>query len=143
MNLRESPLVFKTLELNQTAYSVIRGACPPKSPARRAHLLSPSHSIPPSPKSVLNRFTTYPGLLSSHQLEGDTWCNQPDLQALYETFMRPVGFSWTEDIVPIFSATKMRGFADILLPVEMGNVYASEDDTPFRLKERLVHFQFN
>lgn len=63
------------------------------------------------------RFTTPIGnFLSSPSLERDTFCDQPDLQDLHASFMRPVSYSRTDQLFPVFSNSKLEGFNDILIP---------------------------
>ncbi|GAA5888682.1 hypothetical protein JCM5296_000064 [Sporobolomyces johnsonii] len=99
------------------AYDVLRKSCPPSSAARRARLSSSPGSSPHISQRYTSSFTTRIGsFLSSPELERQTWCDQPDLQELHQTLIRPLSFSWTDQLFPVFSNSKIEGFADVLVP---------------------------
>ncbi|KPV71643.1 glycosyltransferase family 90 protein [Rhodotorula graminis WP1] len=101
------------------AYDVIRQTCPPSSLARRAPLSPSPGTNPHVSQRHTSRFTTPPQLgafLAHPDLERTTWCDQPDLQELHQTFIRPLSFSWTDGVWPVFSNSKLAGFADVLVP---------------------------
>lgn len=101
------------------AYDVIRQACPPSSLARRTPLSPSPGTNPHVSQRHTSRFTTPPSLgsfLAHPDLERATWCDQPDLQELHQTFIRPLSFSWTDVTWPVFSNSKLEGFNDVLVP---------------------------
>ncbi|GAA5846171.1 hypothetical protein JCM9279_005846 [Rhodotorula babjevae] len=101
------------------AYDVIRQACPPSSLARRTPLSPSPGTNPHVSQRHTSRFTTPPSLgsfLAHPDLERTTCCDQPDLQELHQTFIRPLSFSWTDGVWPVFSNSKLDGFNDVLVP---------------------------
>ncbi|GAA5906454.1 hypothetical protein JCM8208_004665 [Rhodotorula glutinis] len=101
------------------AYDVIRQTCPPSSLARRTALSPSPGTNPHVSQRHTSRFTTPPSLgsfLAHPDLERTTWCDQPDLQELHQTFIRPLSFSWTDGVWPVFSNSKLDGFGDMLVP---------------------------
>ncbi|BGP01873.1 capsular associated protein, glycosyltransferase family 90 protein [Rhodotorula toruloides] len=101
------------------AYDTIRQSCPPSSAARRAALSPAPGTKPHVSQRYTSAFTVPPRLgsfLSNAVLERRSWCDQPDLQELHQTLIRPLSFSWTEQPFPVFSNSKLEGFNDILVP---------------------------
>ncbi|GJN92931.1 hypothetical protein Rhopal_005974-T1 [Rhodotorula paludigena] len=101
------------------AYDVIRQTCPPGSAARRAPLSPLPGANPHISQRYTSRFTTpvsRGAFLFDPELERTSWCDQPDLQELHQTLSRPLSFSWTDGLWPVFSNSKIDGFADILVP---------------------------
>ncbi|GAA6014398.1 hypothetical protein JCM10207_005447 [Rhodosporidiobolus poonsookiae] len=106
-------------EAKRPTYDVIRQSCPPSSAARRARLSSLAGSSPHVSQRYTSPFTTSPRLgsfVTKHDLERESWCDQPDLQELHQTFSRPLNFVWTDQLFPVFSNSKIEGFNDILIP---------------------------
>lgn len=144
LKFKESPLVFKSLRTNESTYSVIRLACPPLSSARTT--TSPLTS---STKIIKQITTRYGRFLSTADAERTMWCDQPELQDSYESFMSPFDSNWSyiDEIVPVFSTSKMLGFLDILLPIELGegellpvqmNAIDVLHDPPWQVKQNNV-----
>ncbi|GAA5825479.1 hypothetical protein JCM11251_007003 [Rhodosporidiobolus azoricus] len=118
---RTEPLLFS--DINEPSappsYSVLRRACPPSSPARRAALSPHPGEHPHVSQRFTSSFTSLSrtgAFLSDPRKERQSWCDQPDLQDLHQLFIRPLSFSWTEQLFPVFSNSKIEGFNDILIP---------------------------
>lgn len=102
-----------------TAYEVLRKACAPSSGARRAVLSPDPGTHPVTSLRYASAFTTPPHLgafITDHDLERRSWCDQPDLRDLHQTLIRPLSLSWTQQLFPVFSNSKIDGFNDILIP---------------------------
>ncbi|ORY83574.1 hypothetical protein BCR35DRAFT_303455 [Leucosporidium creatinivorum] len=128
------------------AFSVIRNACPPSSLARTA-ALSPapgvSHRIS---HAYTSEFTSSLGhFIVDHNLERSSWCDQPDLQDIYATFINPRELNFAEGLFPVFSISKLPGFADILIPsaqeIERRNAFTVEQEIPWYAKAEKVHWR--
>lgn len=61
-------------------------------------------------------------------------CHQPDLAALHGFFISPTAFKVTQELVPLFSQSKISGFSDILYPSPWNYIdkvkYEPSDDSP-------------
>ncbi|GAA5893905.1 hypothetical protein JCM6882_003124 [Rhodosporidiobolus microsporus] len=119
--LQTEPLVFHDINAPSAppSYSTIRRACPPSSAARQSPLHPHPGEAPHVSQRYTSAFTTSPStgsFLSDPVLERRSWCDQPDLQQLHQLFVRPLSFSWTEQLFPVFSNSKVEGFNDILVP---------------------------
>ncbi|GAA6058351.1 hypothetical protein JCM3770_005848 [Rhodotorula araucariae] len=104
---------------SRPAYDVVRQSCPPSSPARQTRLSPEPGTNPHVSQRYTSAFAAPAKLgmfLAQPQLERKTWCGQPDLQELHQAFVRPLSFSWTDRLFPIFSNSKIEGFNDILIP---------------------------
>ena len=102
-----------------TAYEVLRKACAPSSGARRAVLSPHPGTHPVTSLRYASAFTTPEHLgafITDHDLERRSWCDQPDLRDLHQTLIRPLSLSWTHQLFPVFSNSKIDGFNDILIP---------------------------
>lgn len=85
-------------------------ACPPASPARKVHPWDPralcfSCAAPHSMGLFLSNWT-----LSASP------CHQPDLAHLHGLYLSPAAFKTSHTLLPVFSQSKARGYADILYP---------------------------
>ncbi|GAA5874498.1 hypothetical protein JCM8547_007378 [Rhodosporidiobolus lusitaniae] len=139
-----SPPIFHEINASPNtitpSYAVIRRSCPPSSLAR----LSPLHPAPGTAPHITPLFTSYFTLhpsrgsfLLSPALERRTWCDQPDLQQLHQTYIRPLSFSYVLDEEqgpwPVMSNSKIEGFGDVLVPVWYSwfgeQEYREEEDT--------------
>lgn len=97
-------------------FDILRTACPPTSPARRAALSSSPGEEPRLSLTNARPFTTFPGhFLSDAGLQTD-YCTQPDIQDLVAFFIRPLSWRWTGTLYPIFSMAKTARSGDILVP---------------------------
>ncbi|GAA5977769.1 hypothetical protein JCM10908_005088 [Rhodotorula pacifica] len=102
-----------------SAYEVLRKSCAPSSGARRAVLSPHPGTHPVTSLRYASPFTAHSHLgafITDHNLERRSWCDQPDLRDLHQTLIRPLSFSWTTQLFPIFSNSKIEGFNDILVP---------------------------
>ncbi len=85
-------------------------ACPPSSYAQKAHTwdssaLCTSCAVPHSHGVFLSNWT-----LSASP------CHQPDLRHLHGFYLSPAAFKPSHELLPIFSQSKVEGYADILYP---------------------------
>lgn len=102
-----------------TAYELLRKACAPSSGARRAVLSPNPGTHPVTSLRYASAFTTpehLGGFITDHDLERRSWCEQPDLRDLHQTLIRPLSLSWTHQLFPVFSNSKIDGFNDMLIP---------------------------
>ncbi|KAF2102154.1 hypothetical protein NA57DRAFT_64729 [Rhizodiscina lignyota] len=111
MNDGKSYKEFSTTRFNkfshQATWSHSRLSCPPESPARDF-----------TEQSVDN-LTSYalgdPGFIYNITGFSDI-CNSPSLRESYGFFDRPNMFITTQDLIPVFSQSKLSSFQDILYP---------------------------
>ncbi|GAA5864865.1 hypothetical protein JCM3774_004254 [Rhodotorula dairenensis] len=102
-----------------SAYEILRKACAPSSSARRVVLSPDPGTHPTTSLRYASAFTTPEHLgafITDHELERRSWCDQPDLRDLHQTLIRPLSLSWTHQLFPVFSNSKIDGFNDILIP---------------------------
>ena len=92
------------------SFSAATIACPPSSAARTSSIWDPRtlctscfapHSIGP--------------FLSNWTLAASP-CHQPDLRNLHGFYLSPAAFKTSQTLLPVFSQSKVAGFADILYP---------------------------
>ncbi|GAA6033825.1 hypothetical protein JCM8097_000360 [Rhodosporidiobolus ruineniae] len=129
-------------------YSILRRACPPSSAARGAPLSPAPGTRPHVSQRYTSSFTTAPALgsfLVDPERERRTWCDQPDLQELHQTFIRPLSFSWTDQLFPVFSNSKIEGFNDILVPPwywwDQKMPYREEEDVEWKGKANQMYWR--
>lgn len=105
------------LQPGETPFGLLRATCPPSSAVGRASLsASPGQSPSVSNRHTTPFTTTIGSFLSSPSLESSSFCDQPDLQDLHATLIRPLSFNWGNGLWPVFSCSKLAGFGDILVP---------------------------
>lgn len=120
------------------AFAIMRRSCPSDSLARTARISKFPGSSPKVTQTYTSSFTTPVGHFLSSPRHERAWCNQPDIQDLHATFIRPLSFSWSDQLFPVFSNSKIEGFNDILVPpwyVWGGHMpYHSEEDVEWAEK---------
>ena len=92
------------------SFSAATVGCPSTSPARRedqwdARVFCSSCTSPHSYGSILSNWTI-----------AMSPCHQPDLRNLHGLYLSPSAFKTSHQLLPIFSQSKVSGFADILYP---------------------------
>ncbi|KAK4691667.1 hypothetical protein P7C71_g5379, partial [Lecanoromycetidae sp. Uapishka_2] len=112
-------------------------SCPPESPAQRVHFSDPSTLCAScaSPHSL--------GVFLSNWTVSASPCHQPDLRNLHGFYLSPAAFKPSQNILPIFSQSKVEGYADILYPspwnyidkVKYDPNATTHPDPPFAEKE--------
>lgn len=124
------------------AFSTGTVACPPSSFAQRAtawdsSILCTSCAAPHSHGLFLSNWT-----LSASP------CHQPDLRNLHGFYLSPAAFKPSHQLLPIFSQSKVAGYADILYPSPWNYIdkvsYNPTDehpDRPFAEKENTLFWR--
>lgn len=124
------------------AFSVGTVACPPSSFAQRAttwdsSTLCTSCAVPHSHGVFLSNWT-----LSASP------CHQPDLRNLHGFYLSPAAFKPSHQLLPVFSQSKVDGYADILYPSPWNYIdkisYNPTDkhpDPPFAEKENTLFWR--
>lgn len=54
--------------------------------------------------------------LSNPKLESKTFCEQPALESLHAGFIKALTTNYVDGVWPVFSCSKLEGYADILVP---------------------------
>ena len=92
------------------SFSAATAACPPSSAVQKAYLWDPRPLCLScaAPHSRGNFLSDWP--LSASP------CHQPDLRNLHGLYLSPAAFKTSHELLPIFSQSKVEGFADILYP---------------------------
>lgn len=128
--------LFKDYSKSST-WDAVRQICPPSSPARSRsfwikHRLCLGCIWPHSLGQFVSNWTA----------AGDI-CHQPDLQHLHGFFISPSDAELSTRLLPVFSQSKVQGFADILFPspwnyVDKVTYDPSEErpDAPYMDKEK-------
>lgn len=100
-----------------TAFEQLRLTCAPSSPARHAQLSTSPGADPHISQRYTKPFTTARGhLLVSPKQERSSWCEQPDVADLHAAYIHPLSFTYTNQMFPVFSNSKVGGFDDVLVP---------------------------
>jgi hypothetical protein len=113
-------------------WSLVRSACSPESPSRRAPLFediwtNQSHELPEHQAANLLPTTFPPG---THHGYVRNWtrttdpCQHPHLQGLHGSFVEPISLKTSQQLFPLFGGSKLPMNNDILLPAAM---YWSDD----------------
>ena len=106
-----SPLSqFKDRSFINSFYEYGSVGCPSDSPARRNYIWDPSLHLASFSKAHSN------SLFISNWTLSASPCHQPDLAHLHGFYLSPAAFKTSHELLPIFSQSKPRGFADILFP---------------------------
>lgn len=134
----ESP--FINFSFNRTFHDYGSIACPPNTAARRKYIWDPSTfctkcSAPHSLGPFISNWT-----LSASP------CHQPDLANLHGFYLSPSAFKTSRELVPVFSQSKVKGYADILYPSPwnyMDKVIYNEtlDTIPFPKKQNTLFWR--
>lgn len=130
---------------SDSVFDILRQTCPPASLARTVSLSSSPGANPVVLQTYTSAFTTPIGnFLASPKLERETWCDQPDIRDLHASFIRPLSFSYTKQMFPIFSNSKIFGYNDILIPAWYywyeKTPYVEADDIEWKAKSDTVRF---
>jgi len=118
-------------------------SCPPSSPAKQKHSWDPSTLCTScaAPHSL--------GVFLSNWTLSASPCNQPDLRNLHGFYLSPAAYKPSQRLLPIFSQSKVEGYADILYPspwnyIDKVKYDASETthpDPPFSEKESTLFWR--
>lgn len=131
---------FSTTRFNkfshQATWSHSRLSCPPDSPARDFT------------EQSADNLTSYAmsdlGFIYNQTAFSDI-CNSPSLRESYGFFDRPNMFITTQDLIPVFSQSKLSSFQDILYPSPWywaGKVqYKEKDDMSWEKKESRLYWR--
>ena len=124
------------------SFSVGSIACPPTSYAQRAYMWDPS------------TLCTSCAAPHSHGVFLSNWslaaspCHQPDLRNLHGFYLSPAAYKPSHQLLPIFSQSKVEGYADILYPSPWNyidkvfyNASFMHPDPPFAEKENTLFWR--
>lgn len=101
---------FREYSLHSTFSDFGTVGCPPNALARQSTFWNlPELCTRCSRPHSLGQF------LSNWTLAGDI-CHQPDMAHLHGFYLSPASFKGTNELVPVFSQSKVHGFNDILYP---------------------------
>ncbi|KAM0746607.1 hypothetical protein T439DRAFT_329713 [Meredithblackwellia eburnea MCA 4105] len=131
---------------SESAWEFMRRACPPSSAARRSSLSTKAGESALVTQKYTSKFSSPTGgFLADPDLERTSWCDQPDLQNLHASFMRPISIHWTKQLFPVFSNSKLHGYNDILIPAwfywDDHLNYFEDEDTDFKRKANKVFWR--
>jgi hypothetical protein len=102
-------------------WDLTRLGCPPDSLGKNVSAVSPDALPPMLPHDWKPSFSEH-GYIHNYSAAINP-CLQPHLRALHGTFVEPASLSTTQDLIPLFSGSKLPMNNDILLP---GAMYLSE-----------------
>lgn len=110
--------------VNQSSqiWPLVRGACPPESPARTLNFsIADSLDLSvPAPSLIPMAFPagSYEGFVSNWTVASDP-CLHPHLRGLHGTFIEPLTIRSSTRLVPLFGGSKLSVNNEILLPPAM------------------------
>lgn len=134
----EATRLFKDHSRTNT-FSIGSIACPATSYAQRAYMWDPS------------TLCTSCAAPHSHGVFLSNWslaaspCHQPDLRNLHGFYLSPAAYKPSHQLLPIFSQSKVEGYADILYPSPWNYIdkvyYNASFDLPFAEKENTLFWR--
>ena len=139
----EPTIVFKD-HSRTNSFSIGSIACPPTSYAQRVHAWDASRLCTSCAAPHSNGV-----FLSNWTLSGSP-CHQPDLRNLHGFYLSPAAFKPSHELLPIFSQSKVEGYADILYPSPWNyidkvkydaNTSNNHPDPPFAEKENTLFWR--
>lgn len=139
---QNSPPLFVDFSFAKVYNPIGRPTCPPKSRARTTYVSDTQTICATCAQShSLDQF------VRNWKLSADI-CHQPDLAFLHGFFLSPASFKVSQELLPVFSQSKVSGFNDILYPSSWNYVDKvkyepgdSNSDPPYSKKEPTVFWR--